>query len=156
MPQEHLFAALGLAAGGVVAGIVAECLVRLRKPLAPLRGVLALALMCTGSMRPRAGSIATGYGRRVTGSALSISVVVKVVETGVAIVCGLVGTGCVVDIDWRTTTLKDPDGNRVVVPNQKITAGIFTVVLPRREDGQAAPRSSGGERPLVKSSPAPD
>jgi small-conductance mechanosensitive channel len=42
-------------------------------------------------------------------------------------------TGTVVDINWRTTVLRDADGNRIIVPNQKLAQAIFTAYrLPLR------------------------
>ncbi|HZY99502.1 MAG TPA: mechanosensitive ion channel domain-containing protein [Candidatus Baltobacteraceae bacterium] len=35
-------------------------------------------------------------------------------------------TGTVVDINWRNTVLRDADGNRIIVPNQKLAQAIFT------------------------------
>ncbi len=34
--------------------------------------------------------------------------------------------GTVVDINWRNTVLEDGDANRIVVPNQKLAASVFT------------------------------
>jgi small-conductance mechanosensitive channel len=42
-------------------------------------------------------------------------------------------TGTVIDINWRTTVLRDADGNRIIVPNQKLAQAIFTAYrLPLR------------------------
>jgi small-conductance mechanosensitive channel len=42
-------------------------------------------------------------------------------------------TGMVVDINWRTTVLRDADGNRIIVPNQKLAQAVFTAYrLPLR------------------------
>lgn len=35
-------------------------------------------------------------------------------------------SGSVIDINWRTTVLRDADGNRIIVPNQKLAQAIFT------------------------------
>ncbi len=41
--------------------------------------------------------------------------------------------GTVIDINWRTTVLRDADGNRIIVPNQKLAQAIFTAYrLPLR------------------------
>ena len=34
--------------------------------------------------------------------------------------------GTVIDINWRNTVIRDPDGNRIIVPNQKLAQAIFT------------------------------
>jgi small-conductance mechanosensitive channel len=34
--------------------------------------------------------------------------------------------GTIVDINWRNTVVADADGNRIIVPNQKLASAIFT------------------------------
>jgi len=34
--------------------------------------------------------------------------------------------GTIVDINWRNTVIRDADGNRIIVPNQKLATAIFT------------------------------
>jgi small-conductance mechanosensitive channel len=34
--------------------------------------------------------------------------------------------GTIVDINWRNTVIADADGNRIIVPNQKLASAVFT------------------------------